>query len=216
MKSLFFIVLIATPTLAQIVSLGAKVGVPLGDAFTSNLGSDVSLTSSAHRYLVGATAEVHLPLRVSVELDAIYKRTGFSTYFQSTDIGRFTNRVTANQWEFPLLAKYEIPAGRHLRPFVDAGPVLRHMTGIADSFTYVEYFPVYSSGSTSTNNSPYLQHRNSPGFVIGGGLMFKPLHIRISPEVRYTRWGTNSFNLLSAGSSTSNPNQEDFMVGVTF
>lgn len=31
----------------------------------------VSLTSNARRYLVGGTAELHLPLRFSVELDAI-------------------------------------------------------------------------------------------------------------------------------------------------
>jgi hypothetical protein len=214
MKFLLFIFVMAAPALAQIFSLGAKVGTPLGDAFINTSGS--GLTSGARRYLVGATAEVHLPLRLSIELDAIYKETGFSTYFESSGIGRFSYRVTANQWEFPLLAKYEIPASRHLRPFVDAGPVLRHLTGIADSYTYLEYFPVYSSGSISTNNSPYLQHRNSPGFVIGGGLMVKLLHIRISPELRYTRWGSNAFNLLSAGAPTSNPNQEDFLVGVTF
>jgi len=208
MKYFLILVLTAAPALAQLVSAGVKVGAPLGDAFTSG----GSLTSAARRYLMGGTAELHLPLRFSVELDAIYKRTGFSTYFQSTDIGRFSDRVTANQWEFPVLAKYEITGGR-LRPFIDAGPVLRHLSGIADSSTYLTYFPVFTSGATTNNNTPDLQHRNSPGFVLGGGVTVKLFHLRISPEVRYTHWGTNTFNI---GPPTSNPNQEDFMLGITF
>ncbi len=218
MKPLLFIVVFAAPAFAQVVSLGVKVGVPLGDAFITNAGPDFSLklTSGERRYLLGGTAEIHLPLRFSVEFDAIYKRTGFSTDFESAEIGQFSDRVIANQWEFPLLAKYEIIGGP-IRPFVDAGPVLRHLSGITDSSTYLDYFPVFMFGSTNSNNSPYLQNRNSPGFAVGAGVTFKVLHIRISPEVRYTRWGTNTFNVTAiASSAVSNPNQEDFMLGITF
>jgi hypothetical protein len=101
--------LLSTPAISQIVSAGVKAGAPLEDAFADE--SNYSLTSEARRYLVGGTVEVHLPLRISVELDAIYKRTGFLTYFQSLDIGHSSDRVSANQWEFPLLAKYEILGG---------------------------------------------------------------------------------------------------------
>jgi hypothetical protein len=212
MKYLLFAALMAAPAFAQIVALGVKAGIPLGDAFAGSGSSDV--TSAARRYLVGGTAELHLPLRFSVELDVIYKRTGFNSYFQSLDIGRFSDRVTANQWEFPLLAKYEILGGR-LRPFIDAGPVLRHMSGIADKYTYLTFFPFPgSSGSTTSNNSPALQHRNSPGFSVGGGVTWKILGVRISPEVRYTRWGTDTFEIEQ--STTSNPNQEDLLVGFVF
>jgi hypothetical protein len=93
MKSLLFILAIATPSFAQVAFLGVKVTVPLGDVFTSNADSPFGLTSDSRLYLVGATAEVHLPLRFSVELDAIYKRTGFSTYFRSIGIGQSTDRV---------------------------------------------------------------------------------------------------------------------------
>jgi len=213
MKYLVFIVLTAAPSLAQMVSAGVKAGVPLGDAFTSAATYDAyDFKSDARRYLAGGTVEVHLPLRFSIELDAIYKKTGFSTYFQSTDIGRFSDRVAANQWEFPLLAKYEIPAGK-MRPFIDAGPVLRHISGIADSSTYLTYFPP-SSGSTNLNNSPDLRHRNSPGLAVGVGVTLKVLHIRISPKIRYTRWGTDTFQI--GQPPISNPNQEDLMVGFAF
>ncbi len=74
MKYLLFILLIAAPAVAQIVSLGVKAGVPLGDPINGVTGAGV--TPDVRRYLVGGTVEVHLPLRLSVELDTIYKRTG--------------------------------------------------------------------------------------------------------------------------------------------
>jgi opacity protein-like surface antigen len=211
MRYLFSILLIAAPALAQIVSLGVKAGVPLGDPITGVTGADV--TPDVRRYLIGGTVEVHLPRKFSVELDAIYKRTGFSTgVFGSTDF-RFSDQITANQWEFPLLAKYEILSGR-IRPFLDAGPVLRHISGFRD--VSVLYFPSgFPSGTF--NNTPDLQKRNSPGFAVGGGVTFKILHVRISPEFRYTRWGSSAFQISQFQlGQVSNVNQEDLLVGFTF
>jgi hypothetical protein len=39
--------------------------------------------------------------------------------------------------------------------------------------------------------------------------------IHISPEVRYTRWGTANFNS-SSGVLTSNLNALDIIIGITF
>jgi len=217
MKHLALVILAAAPAFAQIVSVGIKAGSPVGGAVPNN--PEFSLKSLQHSYLLGATAEIHFPLRLSVEVDAIYKRTGFST-----DSGylsySFSNRVTANQWEFPVLAKYEI-TGERLRPFVDAGPVLRHISGITDFFTSTyttpyPIFPVSYTSSTTSNNSPYLQNRNSPGFVVGAGVTLKAFHVRISPEYRYTRWGTAAFGSSGLGLTISNPNQQDLMVGFAF
>ncbi len=215
MRLILLVVLTTTAMFSQSASIGVKVGVPLGNAFDPSAVD--GLTSNARRYLIGGTVELHLPLRVSLELDAIYKRTGYSTFFQSTDIGRFSSNTAANQWEFPLLAKYEILSGP-IRPFVDAGPVLRHLSGLAESSTYLTYFPVPgTSGSTTTNNPPDLRHRNTPGVVFGAGVTFKFLHLRISPEARYTHWLTNTFETVNQPpAAISNPNQADLLVGITF
>ena len=152
-------------------------------------------------------------LRLSVELDAIYKRTGFSDGPFGSTCCRFSDQITANQWEFPLLAKYEILGGR-IRPFIDAGPVLRHMSGFKDVFMII-----LASGSISGtfNNTPDLSNRNSPGFAAGGGVTFRILRMRISPEFRYTRWGSGAFQIAQFGpEAVSNANQEDLLVGFTF
>jgi hypothetical protein len=45
----------------------------------------------------------------------------------------------------------------------------------------------------------------------------KALLLRITPEIRYTRWGTQQFNsVISNGSLRSKVNQAEFLVGITF
>jgi len=41
------------------------------------------------------------------------------------------------------------------------------------------------------------------------------LVLHISPEIRYTRWGSSHFNIPN-GSAISNQNQAEFLVGFTF
>ena len=107
--------------------------MPLGDAYPSVETN----FSKASDYLVGGTAELHLPLRFSVELDGIYKRTGVDgpSYTAPSYELNSTEKIKANLWEFPVLAKYEFTGGL-LRPFADVGPVLRHISGINDIFSY--------------------------------------------------------------------------------
>jgi hypothetical protein len=51
------------------------------------------------------------------------------------------------------------------------------------------------------------------GFTVGGGVEFKAFRLRISPELRYTRWGGDS-NVL--GFAKSDQNQAQLLVGLTF
>ncbi len=194
------------PALCQSYSLGVKLGVPTGESFT--VPTDLS---AARRYLVGGTAELHLPFRLSIELDGIYKRTGLNTLlgnplptYESATAG-----VRANQWEFPLLGKYELKGAGPVRLFVDGGPVLRHIGGIAETITYTFLTGIPTSTSITSNSSSLLSNRNTGGFAIGGGVTLKLLSLRISPELRYTRWSDATF-------VNSSVNQADVMVGVTF
>ena len=85
-------------------------------------------------------------------------------------------------FEIPVLAKLRIGNGL-ARPYVDAGPEFR--------------------------TSPSDLSLSHDGFVIGGGIEFRLLLLRISPEVRYTRWASSSVE-------GSNPNQAAVLLGVTF
>jgi hypothetical protein len=57
---------------------------------------------------------------------------------------------------------------------------------------------------------------NDIGFVFGGGLEVKLGFIRITPELRYTRWGSENFRDPVASLLHSNKNQGDFILGLTF
>jgi hypothetical protein len=53
------------------------------------------------------------------------------------------------------------------------------------------------------------------GVVLGGGLELKLPFIRISPEIRFTRWGAKNITDLG-GVLHLNQNQAEFLIGITF
>ncbi len=90
---------------------------------------------------------------------------------------------SAAQWRFPVLLQYRLPAPI-VKPYVEAGY----------SYDHVNTFSITS-------------HH---GFVLGAGVDFKLLLIRVSPEIRYTRdVGAPANNLLQL-------NQAEFLVGLRF
>jgi opacity protein-like surface antigen len=189
--SIFFAVL---PAYCQLFSVGVKGGVPLTDAYSKGSYGIAFTTPDARRYIVGPTAELHLPFHFSVEADALYRRNGFDYGVSAIAV---TNKITVNDWQISFLGKYE-PGTGPIRPFVDAGIAYRHV-----SLSYRTPF-----GPTDADNP------STAGFTIGGGIELKLLFFRLYPEIRYTRWPTSPFAATSAVSSEAN--QADFLVGLTF
>jgi hypothetical protein len=200
------LVLAAMPAYSQLISFGVKGGVPLTDAFTHPNGEGLTAMSAYNRpYLIGPTAEVHLPFHLSFEVDALYRRNGFEyTFLQSfyspipptfiTFVDYFS-RASINDWQVPLLAKYELK-GALARPFLDGGVVYRHV-----------------SGSVSQGLTP--DHSSGAGVAVGAGLSLKLGFVKLSPEIRYTYWPappySNSTEIFS-----SMKNQADLLLGFTF
>lgn len=213
--TLFFAASVAA--FPQIFSFGAKAGVPATDAFNTGAPGGpaferLSYFASTRRYTVGPTAELHLPFRLSVEFDALYKRVGFNKNQSGIDT-LAQSATTANSWEFPLLAKYRLTGGP-IRPYIDGGVSFDHLSGVTQ-LTRLTVFP--SHVTTSTGTSPELMNSFREGGVIGGGLELHLGFLRLSPEIRYTRWGQDSFRDLDNGSLLrSSPNQAEFLVGITF
>ncbi len=169
------------PAYSQIFSLGVKAGVPLTDGLNSQSFSNISATTGTERWIVGPTAEIHLPFRLSFEVDALYRRDNYTTHQPS-----FSYSQAVSNWQIPFLGKYELHGGL-LRPFVDAGVTYRNFSASVPA--------------------------NKAGFTIGGGITLKLLFLRLSPEFRYTHWGTNtSIGQIVSGAG----NQADFLVGFTF
>ncbi len=213
-KRLILLTLLAAVTaFPQILSLGVKGGVPFTDAFNTAKTGRLEYISDTKRYTVGPTVELHLPFRLGIEFDALYKRLDFESTSTSVDV--FTRTATtANSWEFPLLLKWRVFGGP-IRPYVEAGPTFDKLSDISQLARTI-VFPNRET-SASTGHPPELQNTFRVGATVGAGIELGSRRFRISPEVRYTRWGWENFQDLSGGSLLrSNDNQAEFLLGITF
>jgi len=210
------------------IELTVKIGVPTFESFQT--GSFDFLATGLHagdsatrRYTVGTGAVVRLPRHFEAEVDILYKRLGYdldSTQPALPVVVTHTS-TTANSWEFPLLAVYHPADVRHISPRLAAGVSFRAASGTS---TQAECYPIasqYSSfcPSTSPASSPPDNHLNSRSFfggTFGAGVEMPLGRVRLVPELRYTRWRADSGESGSLFDLRSNPNQLDFLVGITF
>jgi hypothetical protein len=174
--------------MAQPISFGVRGGVPLTGAFANSIGVDVSTASGSHNYLVGPMVEVHLPLGFSVEADGLYHPLTLSQTIVTAS--PFHNSYNFQSWEFPILAKYRFLHTPVVKPLIEAGPTFR-------------------------TTSEGLNQFSKAGFVVGGGVEIKIAHLRIEPDIRYIRWGSDSI-VNGENFSPSDVNQAQFGVGVSF
>jgi opacity protein-like surface antigen len=201
-RLLLSFLLASCPTCGQIFSAGIKGGVPLNDFLNTVQSQNFSFDPSSNRYIIGPTAELHLPFGLGIEVDALYRHMSYtsSNIFAS---GAQVVDFNSGRWEFPLLLKYRFH-GKIARPFVDAGVAWDTLTGISQSVA-----------QSISNGSPTVVHKNTTaGFVMGGGV---DLHVvvHIMPEIRYTRWGSTQV-IDPTSLLKSNQNQAEFLVGITF
>ncbi|HUB34023.1 MAG TPA: outer membrane beta-barrel protein [Bryobacteraceae bacterium] len=186
---------------AQPFSAGVKVGLPLTDFVNTVSGESSTVTN---RYLVGPTAELHLPFGLGIEVDALYRHFNYQNVIGS-GLNALTSLNSTGAWEFPLLLKYRFH-GELARPYVDAGVAWDTLSGLTTT--------VANSASNLTVVNPSGEHNSfTTGFVMGAGLDIH-LVVHIMPELRYTRWTSQHFNISNV--VNSNQNQAEFMVGVTF
>jgi len=203
MRSLLLFLLGAVSACSQPFSGGVKVGVPFTDFINTVQGASSSVPN---RFIAGVTGELRLPFGLGVEVDVLYRRLHYQDTVGNPLSGITTDRTTANSWEFPILAKYRFPT-RIARPYVDAGIAFDTLSGVADTVSQLL--------STHTTSTPAaLQNNSTKGFVIGAGVDIHAIVIHLSPEIRYTRWISSQFNLI--GVLSSNQNQAEFLLGITF
>lgn len=163
-----------------------EFGIKGGGQLTEGFSSVTNFSDASKRYIIGPTVELHLPFGLGVEFDALYRKAAYRA-----NLGTAQPEFTSSSWQFPLLAKYKFP-GILIHPFVAAGPVFQHLSDIT----------IDSIGPDK-------------GFAFGGGVEVRLLKLHISPELRYTRWGSGR-SLSSLDSWKFNQNQVDALVGITF
>jgi hypothetical protein len=180
--------------------IGVRGGVPLGDVVqTVQSGSGIS-TATDH-YVVGPTLGIRLPAGFSVAGDALFTRLTLST----TSASSGSISASASSWEFPVLLRYTI--GREgIAPFVGAGVSVRHLS----DFGNIGPFLTNSSSNTNVVGSA------AAGFALDGGLQFHAGFLHISPEIRYTHWGSNNISAAFQNVIRTNDNEGQILVGLTF
>jgi hypothetical protein len=211
---LVLVVVIGDLAVAQPVAVGVEGGVRT----TSNVSG--SLTSESKRYIVGPTVDIRLPLRLSVEVDALYQRFGFTGY-ENSCCGNAILRERANSWEFPMILKYHISAGR-LHPFAGVGyaPRVVHGTDVVSGSSLTGI-----SGNPPTGIYTYFVNRFDTnysvthGVVVSGGVSLGAGHLRFTPEVRYVHWNAPFLNQVGADGSfqyISKQNEFFVMLGISW
>jgi hypothetical protein len=169
-------------------SFGLEAGVPLNDSMLrTNFPGIETFDSSSRKYIVGPSVELRLPRGLSVEADALFHPFNIRQTIYLSPGGVTVS--TYHVFEFPVVAKYRL-GGRILDPFIEGGVSFRsHLDALEDVSRH--------------------------GIALGAGIDIKLRIIRISPALRYTRWGSDT--LPSGGiAAPSNQNQAAILVGVSF
>lgn len=180
--------------------IGVRGGVPLGDVIQT-VQSGSSISSSTDHYVVGPTFGIRLPAGFSVAGDALFTRLNLSTTSAASS-GSIS--ASASSWEFPVLLRYTL--GREgIAPFVGAGVSVRHLSDFGNIGPFLT-----NSSSNSVIGSAAV------GFALDGGLQFHVGFLHISPELRYTHWGSNNIAAAFQNVIRTNDNEGQILVGLTF
>jgi hypothetical protein len=181
----------------QSLSVGIRGGVPftgaLSDLTTHGVDVISRSFSDSNEYIIGPMVELHLPLGLSIEADALYRPLNVTTENQvapQLTVFRTSNNVSS--WEFPIMGKFRIPVLPLVKPYVGAGPNFR----------------------VAGSNLSFISNK---GLAVGLGVELKISKLRIAPEIRYTRWGSdNKATVGTLVSIVSNTNEGEFLVGISF
>ena len=201
MKQLVLFVFLAACACAQPVGFGIKAGVPLSNALRTVRTQQLS-TLDTSRYIVGPMVELRLPFGLAVEADALY--TGFEGVAGGGIALAGTESISGSQWQFPIVAKYKLGGVPLIRPYVEGGVAFSRLVDVKNTVLRVANGPGVSVATD----------RGTRGLVLGAGAEIRALFLRISPEVRYIRWGDDAFS--SNQILRFNQNQAQFLVGFSF
>ncbi|WP_031499713.1 outer membrane beta-barrel protein [Bryobacter aggregatus] len=197
MRNIASFFLLASSLMAQFpspfsFSAGAKIGSSLNNPSGRAAYADSYQQS---RWTGGPTFEFHLPLRFSIEFDALYRNENFSrsgTMQLAPTLNAYalSSHSKSNFWDMPLLLKYRFKLGP-IRPFVSGGVLWTRessrgdrsirCTGPVGSCLPADYsLPAPSDSDFRSTNT----HR---GPTAGAGLEFHTRFVTISPELRFSR-----------------------------
>lgn len=166
-------------------------------------------TSATRRYTVGPMLRISLPHGVGLEFDGLYKRLGYDSISETACMAYYT-RVIENSWEFPVLGTFHFLRRLPLKPYISGGPSFRMASTSAISAN--RSYPGGGGPVSDPANNPFvlLAHRSEAGAAVGVGGEVHAGPLRISPELRYSRWMAD---VPQDPSLHGNQNQLELLVG---
>jgi hypothetical protein len=208
----FLVLASLSPAIAQFLSVGVKAGVRIRDEFSSEQND---LNDESKRYTVGPMVDLRLPLRLGIELDALYSPLGYTAQNLGNFFHRNSSRERSNSWEFPIVAKHRLPGAARGAPYVGIGYAPRIVYGTrVDTFVLNDLSGMPMSATSTTRDTDYV---TTHGLLIEGGLSLPALHFHVSPEIRYTRWNTRFLTAFGAHAGYfSRQNQVEVLFGLTW
>ena len=172
----------------------------------------------------GITAEYQITTSFGLAVDLLYHqvryemlnniRTGVRNPNSTIDnrpVTQFREKTRAQFFDLPVIVRWR-PTDEYGDParwFLGAGPTLRQARNIRS--TYNQSQPVIPNPDSS-GIAPH--NRNIYGATVAAGITAKDdFGIRITPEVRYTRWLGQNFSNFAA---RTNRHQLQILIGITF
>jgi opacity protein-like surface antigen len=196
----FVLACLALPLQAQLpISFGLKGGGRLSD-FTEDYRNSAGdrTTKQDHTYTIGPYAELNLPVGFSLEADLLYKKSG-ATFAQAATSGVTTRQFNFDSFDVPILLKKRFgERAMFFRPFLEGGLANRYSSGLPGSTSMTD--PLSASTHSGWQE----------GIVLGGGVEFKVLILKVSGELRWTRFG----NISSSTIPKINANQAELLFGI--
>ena len=168
---------------AQPFGAGLKAGVPATDAFKVFPLPNPSVFTAESPRYLVGP---YVELRLPANMAVEVDALYRSYDFRSAGVG-----ASASSWEFTVLIKHRFFAGP-VHPYFDAGVSFSRLSDIKLSS---------------------LNHRSNYGIVVGGGVEFNLLLLKVSPEIRYMGW---AFLNLDDPQIQSKRNQLAVIVGFGF
>jgi hypothetical protein len=215
------VVLSFIANLNLVYSQSIAVGVKGGIRATDDVSGFSVQSSESKRYIIGPAVDIRLPRRLGFEVDALYRRFGYTSTFSSC-CGSSITRERANSWEFPLILKYRFPS-LAVSPYAGAGYVPRMVHGSRVSSGR------YLSGMTSNppadvytyyfNQQSSIDYPVTHGVTAAGGIEFGGRHLRLSPEFRFVHWNSPFLQEVGGDGSyfiESSQNEFFILLGITW
>lgn len=181
-KTFFSLLVLTGFASAQPFGAGVKVGVPATDAFKVLPFPTLATFTGDSSRFTGGPY-VELRLPAGMAVEV-------DALYRNYDFVSDGIATSASSWEFPVLLKHRISLPL-VKPFFDGGV----------SFSRLSDIKLAS-----------LNHRSNYGVVVGGGVEFNLLLLKVSPEIRYTGWAFRNFD----GQVQTKRNQLAVLVGFGF